>query len=160
MVPKLFLFLLLLGNQSLMAMTCWGRLESTPVISAEGATLTAEVQSARVFPRGAALITSSGNLADKGITAILHVAIGSTIRRGPHFDPSLKGVTASLKNALLLAQAHGHKRVALSSMGAGKLLPFMRVKNVKLVKIIIQTVVENRGDLQLRFVFIHQAQFE
>jgi hypothetical protein len=59
---------------------------------------------ADLLPRGAALVTGSGDLARSGITHVVHAATGSSARTGGAFDPTLESIATSVRNSLALAK--------------------------------------------------------
>ena len=111
-----------------------------------------EVRAAGLLPRGAAIITSSGQLEKSGIREIIHAASGSMTYEGKSFDPSLKGVVEAIHNALILAKQSGHKRVAIPFIGGKIFLDSIGLTAQELADRIIDSAIKSRGDLELRFV--------
>ena len=147
---KLALFTLLFfstGANSSEKMT----LHPTPIAFA-GTQIDPEVKSAGMLPRGSALLTSSGNLAKHGIRHIIHAATGSMTKTGPKFDPTMKGVTDSIRNALNLAKNFGDHRLAIPFLGGKIFIDRIGVSPQTLADHIVETAIQYRGDLELRFV--------
>lgn len=68
-------------------------------ISSKGTTYSKEVADlleTPMLPRGSAIMTSSGQLAYSGITAIIHAATGSMTKSGGEFEPTLESVNTSI----------------------------------------------------------------
>ncbi len=78
---------------------------------------TTRVEKEGMLPRGSALITSSGDLEKKGITAIVHAASGSMGKSGGEFEPNLFSIRSSVINSIALARENGHTRVAIPFIG-------------------------------------------
>ncbi len=130
-----------------------GKPPETPApVAIIGTELDGEVQAAGMLPRGAALITSSGNLSQSGIRHIIHAATGSMTRGGEKFDPTVKSVTDSVRNALTLAKEHGHQRVAIPFIGGKIFVERIGVSPQELADRIVESALKARGNLELRFV--------
>jgi O-acetyl-ADP-ribose deacetylase (regulator of RNase III) len=134
-----------------------GRERTTPMnielrASAIGTEITAEVRAMGMMPRGSAVATSSGILAQKGITQIIHAASGSMGLDGRNFGPSLDGVVKSVMNSLELARRNGHKRVALPFIGGKIFVERIGIPAQELAKAIVDNAMIHRGDLELRIV--------
>jgi O-acetyl-ADP-ribose deacetylase (regulator of RNase III) len=121
-------------------------------VSAIGTVFDSEVKAAGMLPRGSAIVTSSGDLSNKGIKHIIHAATGSMTRGGPKFDPTEKGVIDAVQNSLDLARQHGDKRVAVPFIGGKIFVDRIGVSPQALADRIVETAIKNRGDLELRFV--------
>jgi O-acetyl-ADP-ribose deacetylase (regulator of RNase III) len=111
-----------------------------------------EVADAQMLPRGAAILTDSGNLKNTGITSIIHAASGSSTKKGDAFKPTMEGVTTSVKNSLILAKRFNHKTVAVPFIGGSIFLSSIGVTPEELSMAIIRASLKNRGDLNIRFV--------
>lgn len=121
-------------------------------VSSEGTAASENVKTQGMVPRGSAVITGSGALEKTGITAIIHAASGAMTMDGAEFSPTLDGVTLSVKNSLALARRFGHKRVALPFIGGKIFLDRIGVEPIELAQAIVDSAVEARGDVELRFV--------
>lgn len=86
---------------------------STQTVSANNTPTNAALKDLNMAPLGACVWTSSGNLANSGITAIAQAAPGAMGHLGVGFDPTRDSVAASLENSFLLAIKNGHNRLAL-----------------------------------------------
>lgn len=75
------------------------------------------IQEMNMVPRGSAVLTSSGNLKDKKIEAIIHAASGSLTADGGEFEPTLQSISDSVKNSIHLARTHGFKALAIPFIG-------------------------------------------
>jgi O-acetyl-ADP-ribose deacetylase (regulator of RNase III) len=76
-----------------------------------------------MVPRGSSVITTSGNLAAKGIVAIMHAATGSMTARGWGYDePTLDSVQQSIENGFALLTANGYNKMAVPFVGGGVFL--------------------------------------
>src|SRR5690606_33576977 len=78
-------------------------------VSTAGVVPTQEALDAKMLPRGSAVITPSGELAEGGITHVIHAASGAMTRNGGPFEPTLGSIGDSVKNALILANRYHHK---------------------------------------------------
>lgn len=123
-----------------------------PAVAAEGAESHPEYAKLGLAPRGSAVLTGSGKLADSGITAVLHAATGSMTRGGPLFDPTLKSVAASVANSLALARMSGHESVALPFIGGKIFLDRIGVAAETLAHTIVESIVKNRAGLTVKIV--------
>lgn len=111
-----------------------------------------DVRSAGLLPRGAAIVTTSGFLENQGIRHIIHAASGSMTKAGAHFDPTLAGVVASVKNSIFLARAHGHSRVALPFIGGKVFIERIGMTAEALSDAIVRAALEVAGGVEIRFV--------
>jgi O-acetyl-ADP-ribose deacetylase (regulator of RNase III) len=75
-----------------------------------------------------------------------------------HQRPSLEGVTLSIQNSLLLARRFGHSRVAVPFIGGAIFLGSIGVTQNQLAQAILQSVLESRGNLEIRIVVIGEAE--
>lgn len=108
-----------------------------------------------LLPRGSAVITSSGALGDKGITAIIHAASGAMTRQGGVYEPTLESIRNSVRNAVRLAELNNHGRIAIPLVGGGIFLQRLGVDRQELAVQIISAAVEQRqSNLELHFVGI------
>jgi len=121
-------------------------------VATEATRLDPEVKKAGMIPRGSAVITASGNLETHGIKHIIHAASGSMTRAGPEFDPSVEGVTHSVRNSLALARQYGHKRVAVPFIGGKIFVARIGISAQDLANSIVDAVIMSRGDLEICFV--------
>jgi O-acetyl-ADP-ribose deacetylase (regulator of RNase III) len=112
----------------------------------------AELERKLTLPKGSALLTSSGELSRKGIRHIIHAATGSMYASGFKYDPTVKSVMDSVRNSLELARAFDHHRVAIPFIGGKIFVERIGVSPQDLANAIVSSAVENRGDLELRFV--------
>jgi esterase len=121
-------------------------------VASIGTEFDGEVRAAGMLPRGSAIVTNSGDLSQQGIRHIIHAASGSMTRNGPKFDPSLEGVTSSVKNSLTLAKEYGHKRVAVPFIGGKIFVDRIGIPAQELANQIVDVAIQNRAGLELRFV--------
>jgi len=122
-------------------------------ISAEGTVWTRDLKEANHLPRGSAMITPSGNLNDKGITAIIHAASGGMgPGAGQWSEPTTESVANSVKNALILAANNGHKRVAIPFIGGAIFAGRIGVEQIDLAKAIIGSAIKNHNGREIVFV--------
>jgi O-acetyl-ADP-ribose deacetylase (regulator of RNase III) len=105
-----------------------------------------------MLPIGSALITTSGALADTGITAIIHAASGSMCLSGALYDPTLFSVAASVRNSMHLARAHGHASVAIPFIGGQIFLQRICTTADALARTIVEAVIGSGGGLSIRLV--------
>ncbi len=105
-----------------------------------------------LLPRGAALITSSGALAQTGITAIVHAASGSMNREGGHFEPTLESIRNSVANSVKLAEGFGHQRIAIPLVGGGIFLDRLGIEASELAKNVIAAATNARKTIEIIFV--------
>lgn len=110
------------------------------------------VRKANMFPRGAAVLTQSGELATQGIKNIIHAAPGTLRIKGPSFDPTLEGIELSVKNTLALAQDMGLHCVAIPFLGSGIFQKIIGVTKEKLAEALIDTAISNQGAVEVVFV--------
>lgn len=137
-----------------------GLLNSTPSkkedqklgIALSTSKIPSDVANAHMLPKGSAIITSSGKLKETGITAIIHAATGSMTQSNGNFEPTPDSIADSVKNSLKLAQQNGHKRIAIPILGGNIFLSRMGVTQEQLVSKIVDTVLANRGNLEVRLV--------
>jgi O-acetyl-ADP-ribose deacetylase (regulator of RNase III) len=129
------------------------------MISSQGTTYLKEVAQEKMLPRGSAMLTESGNLKDKNITAIIHAASGSMTNRDEAFRPSEEGVKQSISNSIILAKRFKHSRIAIPFVGGGIFRSYMKASAEELASIIIHAAVESRDQLEVRFVMINDHDF-
>lgn len=87
-------------------------------VSAEDTVLTASLAGEQRLPRGSACITSSGKLAQQGISAIIHAATGSADPSlGGIHEPTLDSVQHSIENGFRLLIANVLKKMAVPFIG-------------------------------------------
>lgn len=111
-----------------------------------------------LLPRGSALVTSSGALAKTGITHVVHAATGSSRQTGGAFDPTMESVRLSTLNSLSLAKQVGGKRVALPFVGGRIFLGRIGTTPEALAETLVQAALDGRGDLEVTFVLVDEAQ--
>ncbi len=128
-----------------------GGTKNTAFVAADDSEVFDEVRKMGLAPRGSAVLTNSGRLADSGITAIIHAATGA-MKNGPLLEPTLKSVAASVANALKLAQANGHKSVALPFIGGKIFLDRIKVTPEELSGAIVESIIKNNADLTVKIV--------
>lgn len=139
--------------------TAGGNVQSAPtVIADEGTTPDDPSRTRNMLPRGSALVTSSGDLAAKGITHIIHAATGSSGLSGGAFDPTLESVRLSVLNSLALAKRFGAKRVALPFIGGKIFLGRIGTTPEKLAETIVRAALDGGGSLEIRFVLFDEEQ--
>ncbi len=85
---------------------------STKTVSANNTPTNASLKDLNMVPLGASVWTSSGNLANSGITAIAQAASGA-MKHGVGFDPTRDSVAACIENSFLLAIKNGYNRLAI-----------------------------------------------
>lgn len=111
-----------------------------------------EFLDANMVPIGSAVLTDSGELYEQGIKGILHAASGSMTRFDGIFQPSLEGITNSLKNSLLLAKNQGFKSVAIPFIGSGIFLQRLGVDKKELAYHIAKASLHNSRNIRIVFV--------
>jgi O-acetyl-ADP-ribose deacetylase (regulator of RNase III) len=136
-----------------------------PAIGLEGisslhTTYLREAVDHEMLPRGAALLTQSGNLAKQNITHIIHAASGAMGPVGDWSQPSVDGVKHSIINSFVLAERFGHKRVALPFIGGRIFLGALGMTKKELARAIVQTALENRKHLEVRMVAYGTEDFD
>lgn len=121
-------------------------------ISAKGVKHQRKVREARMFPRGAAVLTRSGDLAKSGIKYIIHAAPGAMASEGPEFNPTLEGLKLSVKNSLYLAKKMGIECVAMPFIGSGIFQKALGVTKEKLASEIVTAALEANNGIRVVFV--------
>lgn len=130
-------------------------------ISTEGITLSEEVNTTGLAPRGSAVLTSSGELAPTGITAIIHAASGSASRNDPAFVPSLEGVVMSVRNSILLAQKNDFNSIAIPFIGGKIFLSRIGISAEELAAAIVDSILSTpRDNIEVKLVAFGQTDFE
>lgn len=115
----------------------------------------------KALPGGSALITSSGNLKAQGITAIIHAGTASwKNRKDEPFNPTLKRLTDSIMNSMILAERFGHKRVAIPFIGGGIFFKKLDTDLADLALTIMKTAYDHSNGIELVFISIDQAQVD
>ncbi|OQW51591.1 MAG: hypothetical protein A4S09_10205 [Proteobacteria bacterium SG_bin7] len=105
-----------------------------------------------MLPRGSALITSSGDLRQTGITSIIHAASGSMTRSGNYFEPNLDSIKNSVFNSVLLAEQNKHQSVLIPLIGGGIFLNRVGISRTELAKQIILAALQARKNIKLGFI--------
>lgn len=128
---------------------------STDTVSAHNTPRDTRLRDRKMVPLGAAVWTGSGKLADEGITGIAHAAAGAmNPSLGAGFDPTTQSVTTAIRNAFLLAAAHGHESLAVPFVGGG--IFYTRISppidREDLAAVIVDACHEYRGDLECTLV--------
>lgn len=103
-------------------------------------------------PLGSAALTTSGALAETGITTILHAATGSMGGYDESTEPTLQSVKDSIMMSLKLADQSGIKKVAVPLLGGGIFLNRLHVSKEKLAYEIIDAA--RRSQAQTDVVFV------
>lgn len=107
----------------------------------------------KLLPIGSAVYTSSGNLQQSGIRAIIHATSGSSSRHGTGLTPTLQSVTNCVKNCLTLARRNGHGKIAIPFIGGLIFLGKIGVDNETLAKALFKSVLDNKGtDIKVTMV--------
>lgn len=122
------------------------------LVGVEGVSASAYTVNERMMPRGSAVLTSSGKLAETGITQIIHAASGSSGSDHPDVRPALQGVEFSVKNSLTLAQKFGHKRVAVPFIGGAIFAKRIGVPPNEIAELIVRTALTSRNNLEVVFM--------
>jgi O-acetyl-ADP-ribose deacetylase (regulator of RNase III) len=91
---------------------------STKALSAQSCPKDPSLRDINYAPLGASAWTTSGDLANHGITAIAQAASGA-MRSGQGFDPTRDSVSASIMNSLILAAGQGYSRLAVPFIASG-----------------------------------------
>ncbi|MEK7355057.1 MAG: macro domain-containing protein [Bdellovibrionota bacterium] len=125
-------------------------------VSMEGTTNNGELKE-NMLPRGSALITSSGVLAQSGIKSIIHAATGAMTKQGGHYEPTLKSIELSVTNAVTLAERNGHKTIAIPLLGGGVFLQRLGVAPADLAARIITAAMQTQSKVELHFVAFAEA---
>jgi len=100
----------------------------------------------RAIPRGSALLTSSGNLATRGINQIIHAAPGSNAQIAPWGNPTLQGVVRSVQNSILLAERNNLRDLAIPFVGGSIFFRAMKISKEKLLRGIMEAAINQRND--------------
>jgi hypothetical protein len=133
-------------------------------LSAVGTVYSSELADLQMVPAGSAVYTSSGDLSESGIHAIIHAASGSMGRYEILLEPTLESIRNCIINAITLATNFNHQTIAIPFIG-GKIF-LHRIERVEkvihpdspvttaktLAEIIIRTALESRNQLNLRFI--------
>lgn len=128
---------------------------ATPEVSGDEKSL---LQKNNMLPRGSALVTSSGQLADTGITQIIHAATGAMGKSGDIFEPNLQSIKDSVKNSVILAKLGGHKSLAIPFIGGKIFLQRIGVSADTLASTIIGSAIkESNGEINIKFVAFGEA---
>lgn len=129
-------------------------LKSTDQVAAAMTSAHARLRSSDMVPNGAALITSSGALSEKGIKHIIHAAPGAmtVIGKDAYFEPTLDTVKHSIANSLTLARQAKAKRVAIPLVGGGVWLERMKTSKEKLSEAIVESALQHRGEIAIVLV--------
>jgi O-acetyl-ADP-ribose deacetylase (regulator of RNase III) len=126
---------------------------STKLLSALSCPQDKSLRDINFAPLGAAAWTTSGDLAQQGITAIAQAASGA-MRSGQGFDPTRDSVSASIKNSLLLAAAQGYSRLAIPFIVSGifkdRIDPGARKPEIAFI--ITQSIANSRGAVDVVIV--------
>ena len=102
-------------------------------------------------PLGSSVWTSSGDLANRGITAIAQAATGTMT---PNIviggEPNRQSVADSLRNALALAAAHGRTGLAIPFLASGRFLSRIQPACTKaeLAEVIVQSAHDHCGTVR------------
>jgi O-acetyl-ADP-ribose deacetylase (regulator of RNase III) len=133
-------------------------------LSAIGTVYFPELADLQMVPAGSAVYTSSGDLSDSGIHAIIHAASGSMGNYEIRLEPTLKSIRNCIINSTTLATNFNHQTIAIPFIG-GKIF-LHRIKEAEkvvhpdnpvptakaLAEVIIRTALESRNQLNLRFI--------
>jgi O-acetyl-ADP-ribose deacetylase (regulator of RNase III) len=110
------------------------------------------------LPRGAALITDSGNLAKNKIKKIIHAASGS---HDSDYHPTKESVILSVQNSIILAERQNVKSLAIPLIGGNIFLNHIKktspdITPEKLAEMIVKAAINQRNalDKDLKIVFI------
>ncbi len=105
------------------------------------------------FPRGSAVMTSSGKLKERGIVAIIHAASGSSAETNNKLNPSLRGVELSVDNSIKLAKAHSVSKIAVPFIGGAIFAQRIGVpKEIIADRIMESALTSSAGHIELVFV--------
>ena len=126
---------------------------STDLVSAKNTVLAKELRALNMVPRGAAVVTSSGRLADMGITKIIHAAPAamSPPASDESYQPSLRSIENSIRNAVLLAEFHRLPGLAIPVVGGGVFFDDLHCSRRQLVD---SVVVGAAGSAKVDIAFI------
>lgn len=100
----------------------------------------------KVIPRGSALVTSSGNLATRGINQIIHAAPGSDTQIAPWGNPTRQGVIRSIQNSILLAERNNLRDLAIPFVGGSIFFHAMGITKEELARSIMEAAINQRDD--------------
>jgi O-acetyl-ADP-ribose deacetylase (regulator of RNase III) len=106
----------------------------------------------KLLPAGSAFYTSSGSLANYGITGVIHAATGSSSRDGKGLSPTLQSVANSVRNCLILAARREHKKIAIPFIGGALFLNRIATTPEILAATIVRSALEHKGDLVVALV--------
>ncbi len=90
------------------------------VVAAPSSKFDEELEKLVWLPRGSALITSSGELEEQGIEAIIHAATGSMNNADDnpeYYEPTLESIENSIKNSFELLKTNGFSNIAVPFIG-------------------------------------------
>jgi O-acetyl-ADP-ribose deacetylase (regulator of RNase III) len=107
------------------------------------------------LPRGSALITSSGDLNDIGIKAIVHAATGSMNQddeNPEYYEPTLESIKDSINNGFYLVKKNGFSKLAVPFIGGKIFLARIGTTPQILAETIIKTCFENEFNLDFTLV--------
>ncbi|MDH3493724.1 MAG: hypothetical protein OEM82_09255 [Acidobacteriota bacterium] len=124
---------------------------STKRVSAVNTPENSKLEAMKMVPLGASVWTSTGDLADSGITAIAQAASGAMDRTlGVGFDPTRDSVAACVQNSFLLAAANGHDKLAIPFIASGIFYTYIKptIEKDELAEIIVESCQENRGSVE------------
>jgi O-acetyl-ADP-ribose deacetylase (regulator of RNase III) len=116
------------------------------------------VKATKMLPRGAALITESGEMAQNGIIAVIHAASGAMTKSGGVYEPTTDSVKSSIRNSLILARKFKHRRVAIPFIGGGIFASRMGVTKEELAEIIVGASLQYKKQLEVVFVLFSAAE--
>ncbi len=122
------------------------------MISSEGTTFSKEVMKKGFAPRGSAVATSSGKLAQNGIRNIIHAASGSMAMDGEEFVPTLESVALSVKNSLSLASKLNHQSIAIPFIGGKIFLQRIGVSSQTLASAIVDSIQAGKNELTVKLI--------
>jgi len=110
------------------------------------------------LPRGAALITDSGNLAKNKIKKIIHAASGS---HDSDCHPTKESVILSVQNSIILAERRKIKSLAIPLIGGKIFLGYIKetspdITLEQLAEMIVKAAIKQRNalDKDLKIVFV------
>lgn len=127
-------------------------------ISTKGTTIDKSLETAEtnpVLPRGSALITTSGNLANKKMNAIIHAATGGMRKSGGIFEPTQLSIANSIKNSFILLNTNGFSKLAVPFIGGKIFIRRIGISADALAKTIIDACFEANADGTKFVIVIH-----
>lgn len=135
---------------------------TTQTVISDDDTKYSELEISRnILPRGSALLTHSGKLAEKQITHIIHAASGSmNDHETPELKPTLEGVKLSIKNSIRLANKEKIKKIAIPLVGGGIFLSSMGITGEELAYEIVNTAMAEKGSTEIVFVAYSEQDFD